>query len=133
MSPCSLFTEYHCHGQWESDGVTYVVASPVSRASNAPRRVCFAIRLGSSTGSSSSSSPQFHDTDDTLTLTARHDTCIQQQHDAHIAINATLQGMFTLDISWLISEILMTHVSKSKVIVPGGVVTCFSPLCQSPR
>ncbi|KAG7172358.1 hypothetical protein Hamer_G009734, partial [Homarus americanus] len=69
---------FHCHGQWTSEGVTYVVASPMSRASGAPRRVCFAYSDDTRTN--------------TLTLTARHDTCIQRQHDAHIAINATLAG-----------------------------------------
>ncbi|XP_071533812.1 uncharacterized protein [Panulirus ornatus] len=73
---------FHCHGQWESEGVTYVVASPMSRASGAPRRVCFTYSLASSPSSATH----------TLTLTARHDTCIQRQHDAHIAVNATLAG-----------------------------------------
>ncbi|KAK8733216.1 hypothetical protein OTU49_006530 [Cherax quadricarinatus] len=72
---------FHCHGQWESEGVTYVVASPMSRASGAPRRVCFAYSVASAPGAAH-----------TLTLTARHDTCIQRQHDAHIALNATLAG-----------------------------------------
>ncbi|XP_071533714.1 uncharacterized protein [Panulirus ornatus] len=76
---------FHCHGQWESEGVTYVVASPMSRASGAPRRVCFAYSVASSPGNANTPAH-------TLTLTARHDTCIQRQHDAHIALNATLAG-----------------------------------------
>ncbi|KAK8733219.1 hypothetical protein OTU49_006530 [Cherax quadricarinatus] len=53
----------------------------MSRASGAPRRVCFAYSVASAPGAAH-----------TLTLTARHDTCIQRQHDAHIALNATLAG-----------------------------------------
>ena len=67
---------YQCHGQWQNEGVTYVVASPSSRPSGAPRRVCFAY-TGAAEG---------------LTLTARHDTCIARQKDAHMSFNATFTG-----------------------------------------
>ncbi|XP_066961603.1 uncharacterized protein [Macrobrachium rosenbergii] len=76
----SVFS-YHCHGQWKSEGVTYVVASPMSRASWAPRRVCFAYSV---------TAPSPGNPSHTLSLTARHDTCIQRQQDAPIALNATL-------------------------------------------
>lgn len=78
--------EFHCNGQWESEGVTYVVASPMSRASGGPRRVCFAYSVVSPPPTHAHSRPN------TLAITARHDTCIPRQHDAHIAINATLAG-----------------------------------------
>ncbi|CAL4182157.1 unnamed protein product, partial [Meganyctiphanes norvegica] len=68
---------YQCQGHWESEGVTYVVASPTSRPSGSPRRVCFTYAEGAL---------------DTYTMTARHDTCIPRQHDAHMAINTTLSG-----------------------------------------
>lgn len=79
--PQAQVDTYHCQGHWESEGVTYVVASPTSRPSGSPRRVCFTY---TSTGDVSEGAL------DTYTMTARHDTCIPRQHDAHMAINATL-------------------------------------------
>ncbi|XP_037803398.1 uncharacterized protein LOC119597683 isoform X3 [Penaeus monodon] len=86
--PEETVNKYQCHGQWVAEGVTYVVASPISRPSGAPRRVCFAYSVASSP--SATQGPG-----DKITLTARHDTCIHRQHDAHFAINATLSGQCT--------------------------------------
>ena len=69
---------------WDSEGITYVVASPTSRPSGAPRRVCFAYEALVLDGEASEGG--------TVTLTARHDTCSPLTRNAHIKLNATLTG-----------------------------------------
>ncbi|KAF2366557.1 hypothetical protein FHG87_002685 [Trinorchestia longiramus] len=87
--PLNDVTRYQCHGRWDSDGVTYVVASPSSRPSGAPRRVCFAYSVldrDPSDGNTNARTPP------RVTLTARHDTCSPSTRNAHITLNATLTG-----------------------------------------
>lgn len=39
------FTEYSCHGSWEDNGISYVIASPVARKSTDALRYCFIYTL----------------------------------------------------------------------------------------
>jgi hypothetical protein len=36
--------EYSCHGFWEESGVSYLITTPLSRASTGARRYCFVFR-----------------------------------------------------------------------------------------
>ncbi|XP_076054172.1 uncharacterized protein LOC143032868 isoform X2 [Oratosquilla oratoria] len=97
---------YHCHGLWEAEGVTYVVASPESRPSGSPRRMCFAYThhgtptttsspgsLTSSGGNSGGSGGAAMDMAEVMiSMTARYDVCSPVPVNAHIALNATLSG-----------------------------------------
>lgn len=93
---------YQCHGRWESDGVTYVVASPNSRPSGAPRRVCFAY---SARGVGEEGIDGDNRAPPTVTLTARHDTCSPTTQNAHLTLNATLTGMIVMYMINLYSNI----------------------------
>ncbi|RXG71040.1 hypothetical protein Avbf_09180 [Armadillidium vulgare] len=85
--PTQEIDSYQCHGEWKSNGVTYVVASPVSRPSGAPKRVCFAYTHNDHLENERSPSH--------IIFTARHDTCISRSADAHLTLNATLIGQCT--------------------------------------
>ena len=37
----NYITAYFCHGSWEDNGISYLIASPVSRDSVGARRFCF--------------------------------------------------------------------------------------------
>jgi hypothetical protein len=41
----SLLAEYSCHGSWEENGISYVIASPVARKSTDVLRYCFIYTL----------------------------------------------------------------------------------------
>ena len=90
----SMLPAYQCHGRWDAEGVTYVVASPTSRPSGAPRRVCFAY---SALGVGGEGMEKGVRTPPSVTLTARHDTCSPQTVNAHLTLNATLTGESTLN------------------------------------
>ena len=76
-------TDYQCHTQWMSDGVMYVIASPVSRASGSPKRLCFAY---------ASDQQGLSESPNQIVFSSRKDTCIPSQDDAHFAFNATFFG-----------------------------------------
>lgn len=45
-------TAYSCHGSWEEDGVSYVIATPVARKSTDALRYCFIYTLANQPQSS---------------------------------------------------------------------------------
>lgn len=44
-SSCSQPSSYSCHGSWEENGVSYVIATPLSRKSNEAPRYCLIYTL----------------------------------------------------------------------------------------